>query len=333
MDLRRLRYFIAVAEEGHITRAAERLGMQQPPLTQQIKAMERELDVQLFRRKPRGVVLTEAGQALLEDARAVIERVDLAVASARRTARGEQGRIAIGATSSAPFHPLVSRAIRAFRDSHPLVSLAFAEGNGGELHDALRTQKIDVAFIRSHRPAPPELVLEPLLNERMVVALPAGHPLAATRRGGDKGLPMAALAGETFVLYASPAPERAVSRSGPTALAGETFVVYGQPVWPGLYEPILAACRAAGFSPNVGQFTRRILSAVNLVAAGFGISIVPASLQQLHMDGLVLRPIKGRPQVTAPLNLVFRRGEASAAVRRFINLARQIAKELGKEQQ
>src|SRR5882724_13334267 len=125
MELRHLRYFIAVAEEKHVTRAAERLGMQQPPLSQQIRALERELDVQLFRRKPRGVELTDAGRALLADARAILTHVDHAFAATRRTARGEQGRIAVGFTSSAPFHPFVPRVIRLFRDGFPLVSVAF----------------------------------------------------------------------------------------------------------------------------------------------------------------------------------------------------------------
>src|SRR5271156_5228957 len=96
MDLRQLRYFIAVAEEGHITRAAERLGMQQPPLSQQIKAIEQELDVQLFRRKARGVELTDTGRVLLDQARAVIERLDHALLLTQRTARGEQGRLLLG---------------------------------------------------------------------------------------------------------------------------------------------------------------------------------------------------------------------------------------------
>src|SRR5918994_7058132 len=124
MDPRHLRYFIAVAEEGHITRAAERLGMQQPPLSQQIKAMERELDVQLFLRKPRGVELTEAGRVLLEDARAMLAHLDRALETARRTARGEQGRSCVGMTPTAPFHPLVPRAVRAFRKSFLLVSVS-----------------------------------------------------------------------------------------------------------------------------------------------------------------------------------------------------------------
>jgi DNA-binding transcriptional LysR family regulator len=302
MDLRHLRYFIAVAEEGHITRAAERLGMQQPPLSQQIRSMERELDVQLFRRKPRGVELTEAGAALLDDARAILARVDLAVATARRTARGQQGRISVGFTNSGLFHPFVGRVIRTFRQDNPLVSLALSEGNGGVLLEALQTQKVDAAFIRSPRPVPHELVRETLIEERMVVALPTAHPLARAKPASkDRGLPL-------------------------RALAGETFIAFGQDNWPGLYEPILAACQAAGFTPNVGQMAPRIVSALNLVATGLGVLLVPASMQRVRMDGLSFRPIMGRTQATAPINLVFRRGEASAAVRRFIEMARRTAK-------
>jgi DNA-binding transcriptional LysR family regulator len=128
MELRHLRYFVAVAEEAHITRAAERLGMQQPPLSQQIRAIERELDVRLFRRKPRGVELTDAGSALLDEARAILMRVDHAFDATRRTARGEQGRISIGIASTAHFHPFVPRVIRAFHETFPLVSMQLQEG-------------------------------------------------------------------------------------------------------------------------------------------------------------------------------------------------------------
>jgi DNA-binding transcriptional LysR family regulator len=117
MELRHLRYFIAVAEEQHVTRAAERLGMQQPTLSQQIRALERELDVQLFRRKPRGVELTDAGVALLNDARAILSQIDHAFATTKRIARGEQGQISVGFTSSAPFHPFVPRIIRTYREA------------------------------------------------------------------------------------------------------------------------------------------------------------------------------------------------------------------------
>src|SRR5215210_9222452 len=146
MELRHLRYFIAVAEEGHITRAAERLGIQQPPLSQQIRALEAELQVQLFRRKPRGVELTQAGQVLFAEAKAVLQQVEHAVAAARRTANGEAGRIGLGFTSSASFHPFVPRAIRSYREAHPLVALTLEENGTGELVDALAQERLDAAF-------------------------------------------------------------------------------------------------------------------------------------------------------------------------------------------
>src|SRR5580692_2405469 len=178
MELRHLRYFIAVAEEGHITRAAERLGMQQPPLSQQIRALETELGVQLLRRKPRGVELTEAGRALLDDARAILAHIDHAFATTRRTARGEQGRITVGFTSSAPFHPFVPRVIRAFRESFPLIALTLEESGTTELIDDLRHERVDAAFIRTPVTDPLGLTVNPLLEEAMLVALPSTHPLA-----------------------------------------------------------------------------------------------------------------------------------------------------------
>ena len=300
MELRHLRYFIAVAEEGHITRAAARLGIQQPPLSQQIHALERELDVQLFRRKPRGVVLTDAGRALLDDARAILAQVDHARATTRRTARGEQGRLVVGFTSSAPFVPFVPRVIRAFRESFPLVSLTLEETGTGEMIEALRNELIDAAFIRSPAPDPSGVVVHPLLEEAMVVALPIGHPMASS--SDDAALKLAALAGETFILYR-------------------------RPVGPGLYDAIIASCHGAGFSPRVGQEAPRILSTLSLVAAGLGVSLVPASLQHLRMDGVIFRRLAGEPQPKAPLNLAYRRDEASAVVRRFIELVRQTAGE------
>src|SRR5690606_21896363 len=209
MELRHLRYFIAVAEERHMTRAAQRLGIQQPPLSQQIRALETELDVQLFRRKPRGVELTDAGQAFLERARAILDQVERAFATTRRTARGEQGRVVVGFTSSAPFHPFVPRVIRAFREISPLVSLVLEESGSSELVQGLHNEEIDAAFIRSPLADVVGLLVRPLLSERMVVALPKGHPLAgrAARRKPPArlpALPLEALATETFILYKRP---------------------------------------------------------------------------------------------------------------------------------
>jgi DNA-binding transcriptional LysR family regulator len=301
LELRHLRYFIAVAEEGHITRAAERLGMQQPPLSQQIQALERELGVQLLRRKPRGVELTDAGRALLEDARAILAHVDHAFATTRRTARGEQGRIAVGFTSSAPFHPFVPRVIRAFRDAFPLISLTLEESGTTELIEDLRRERVDAAFIRAPVADPMGLTVNPLLEEAMLVALPSAHALGQGSGVADAALPLA-------------------------ELAGETFVVYRRHSGPGLYDAIFAACHAAGFSPIVGQAAPRIVSTLNLVAAGLWIAIVPASLQRMQMDGVVYRRLAGAPQPRAPLLLATRRADTGAVVRQFLDLVKRTAR-------
>ncbi len=295
MELRHLRYFIAVAEEGHITRAAQRLGIQQPPLSFQIQSLEKELAVQLFRRLPRGVELTDAGRAFLERARGILDQIELALAATRRTARGEQGRVAVGFTSSAPFHPFVPRVIRSFRELFPLVTLALEESGSSELVQALHSEEIDAAFIRSPVADVVGLVVRTILEEEMVVAVPAGHALAAAIEIDDNtALPLASLASETFILYRRPGG-------------------------PGLYDTIITACRGAGFSPRVGQEAPRIISTLNLVAAGLGVSIVPASLRRLQMDGVVYRRLADTAHLKAPLILACR-GENSPAVQRFVDL-------------
>lgn len=295
MELRHLRYFVAVAEEKHVTRAAERLGMQQPPLSQQIQALEAELDVQLFRRLPRGVELTQAGEALLVDAQVILARVEHAVAATKRAARGEQGRITVGFTSSVPFHPFMASIIRSFRDAYPLISLALEEGGTSELVEDLRQERIDAAFIRSAVADPLGLEVKPILEEEMVAALPAAHPLAQREDAETTPLPLAALAGETFLLYRRP--------SGP-----------------GLFDSIIAGCHRAGFTPQVGQEAPRMVSTLNLVAAGLGVSIVPNSMRGLRMDGVAFATLKDKPAMRAPLTFTHRRNERSAVVRRFIDL-------------
>jgi DNA-binding transcriptional LysR family regulator len=273
-------------------------------LSQQIRALERELDVQLFRRKPRGVELTDAGLAFLERARVILEEVERAFASTRRTARGEQGRVVVGFTGSAPFHPFVPRVIRSFREMSPLVSLVLEESGSSELVQGLHNESVDAAFIRSPVADVVGLVVRPLLEEDMLVALPVGHPLASDGAGLDSPpLPLASLASETFILYKRPGG-------------------------PGLYDTIITACRGAGFSPTVGQEAPRIISTLNLVAAGLGLSIVPTSLRRLHMDGVVYRRLSGSPELKAPLILACRHGENSAAVQRFIDLVQSAAEHI-----
>jgi DNA-binding transcriptional LysR family regulator len=295
MELRHLRYFVAVAEEGHVTRAAERLGIRQPPLSQQIRALETELDAQLFHRKPRGVELTPAGQAFFDEAKAILARVGDAVAATKRAARGEAGRIGIGFTSSASFHPFVPRAIRAFRERHPLVALTLEESGTTELVAALRAKAIDAAFVRSPVGESADLTVRPLLEEAMVAALPSGHPLS----GAGNPLPLAALAGETFILYR-------------------------RPVGPGLHDAIIAACDRAGFSPQIGQEAPRMLSTLSLVAAGLGVTLVPKSMSRLEAEGVAYRALDPSAQLTAPLNLAYRRSEISEAVRRFVALIQRL---------
>jgi DNA-binding transcriptional LysR family regulator len=305
MELRHLRYFIAVAEEGHITRAAERLGMQQPPLSQQIKAIELELDVQLFLRKARGVELTDAGRAFLEEARATLKHLDRAFETTRRASRGEQGRICVGVTSTTPFHPLVPRAIRAFREACPMVSLTLEECLSNESVDRLRNEQMDVAFIRATSGDEHGLTVSALLEEPMVIALPTTHALA-------KGKPQAGISLDR--------------------LSRETFILYGPP-GTGMYDSTIAACQAAGFSPRVGnlgastQLAPRITSTLSLVGAGIGITFVPASLQRMNMEGVAYRAIKGPVQPTAMLTLASRRVDQSAVVKQFINLVRKEAKD------
>ena len=299
MELRHLRYFIAVAEEGHITRAAERLGMQQPPLSRQIKAIEQEMDVQLFRRKARGVELTDAGRAFLDDAHAMLAHLDHAFDTARRTARGEQGRISVGYTL---FHPLVPRVIREFRQAFPLVSLTLEESSPYDLIERMQNDKIDVAFITLI--ADQEgVAIEPLLEEPRVVALPSGHPLARSENGGDTALSLKSLAGETFTFLGRP--------HSPLPMAANAVV---------------AACQAAGFSPRVGQIVPNNRSRLNLVAANLGIALIAASLQRNNIEGVVYRRLKRAKQLKIPLNLVSRRGDPSAVVTQFLKLAKRTAR-------
>ena len=306
MELRHLRYFIAVADEKHITRAAEKLGIQQPPLSLQIRALEEELGVQLFRRKPRGVELTDAGAAFLERARSILDQVERATATTRRTARGEQGRVVVGFTSSAPFHPFVPRVFRSFREMSPLVSLVLEESGSSELVQGLHNEEVDAAFIRSPVADVVGLTVRPRLEEPMLVAVPSGHPLAKGVNSKTAPLPLAALAKETFILYKRPGG-------------------------PGLYDTIITACRGAGFSPRVGQEAPRIISTLNLVAAGLGVSVVPESLRRLQMDGVVYRRLEESAALSAPLILACRRGENAAAVQRFIDLVQATAEQMDDE--
>jgi DNA-binding transcriptional LysR family regulator len=202
IELRRLRAFVTVVEEGNITRAAERLFIQQPPLTRLLQGLEDELGVTLLQRLPRGVRVTEAGGVLFEEARALLARAERLREAVQRAARGEQGHIAIGFTSSAALHPFVPNLLRRYRDILPGITTQLEEAGSGELMEALLEQRLDAAFVRSPANGIPGLSVEPVLSEPMIVALPLGHRLAQETQ---QPLPLAELAHEAFILYRRPA--------------------------------------------------------------------------------------------------------------------------------
>ena len=303
MELRHLRYFVAVAREGHVTRAAERLGLQQPPLSQQIKALEEELGVRLFHRRPRGVALTDVGVAFFDDAARILRDVDRAVARAQRTARGEEGRVAVGITTSAPFHNLVQRALRCFRDEWPAVAIELRESGSADLLDALEEGLLDLAFVRSALPKGSGVILQDLTVEPMLAAIPSSHRLA---RPEDAPLDLQDLAAEPFVLCRRP--------SGA-----------------GLYDAILAACSLAGFTPRIEQEAPWVGASLSLVAAGMGISIVPESFVRMHFEGVAYRRFSDEQTIAAPLRLARRKSDLSAAALAFAARVRTEAKILASD--
>lgn len=297
MELRHLRYFVAVAEEEHITRAAARLSMQQPPLSQQIKALEAEIGVSLFNRVGKRIQLNGAGKLFLSEAREILTLVDNAVQRVRRFDLGEEGRMRLGYTSSAALHELTPGIIRAFRMAHPLISLEIEEGSAHDLLCALEEERIDAAFVRSSVEKYATLDCMGLDQERMVVAIPAQHRLAAQ---AESGLRLKDLKDEPFILY------RQVNGSG-------------------IQELLLRLCRKAGFEPRPVQEVHRMVAAIQLVAAGLGISVVPQSLDTMQSKNVVYRPFDPADSVTVPLNLAFRRNVDAQAIKRFLSLSKALA--------
>ena len=294
IELKRLNAFVTVVEAGSITRAAELLFIQQPPLTRLLQALEQDFGVPLLQRLPRGVIPTEAGEVLLHEARAVLARAEQLSAAMQRAVLGEQGRIRIGFTSSAALHTFVPALLRRYREIYPSVSTQLEENGSGELLSAVVAGQLDVAFVRMRVKDMPELVMEKVLEEPMWVAVPAGHRLAA--QPAEQPLKLEDLSNEPFVLYRRRA---------------------GQ----GLYDAILAAYVRAGFSPHIVQEAPRLTSCLSLVGAGLGISIVPESMTRLGGDGVVFLPLAASTQLSAPLYLARREdSHASSIINTFCQL-------------
>ncbi|UOP13494.1 LysR family transcriptional regulator [Pseudomonas palleroniana] len=290
MELRHLRYFIAVAEELHFGRAAQVLGISQPPLSQQIQALEREVGARLFERTNRRVELSEAGRLFLQEARLVLAQVDKAADVARRAQSGELGELKIGFTSSAPFNSSIPQAIFAFRQAFPAVHLNLQEMSSTEVAESLVDESIQVGLMRP-LPLPDSLGVIELMREPLVAVLNAGHPLVD---GSERGLHLAQLAQEPFVFFPR---------------------TYGS----GLYAQLLNLARDAGFSPHFAQEAGEAMTIIGLVAAGLGVSVLPASYQRIRIDGVVYRTLLDQEAVTA-VWLVQRKGAQSPMAKAFVEL-------------
>ncbi|MBW4450371.1 MAG: LysR family transcriptional regulator [Spirirestis rafaelensis WJT71-NPBG6] len=290
MELRHLHYFIAVAEELHFSRAAERLHISQPPLSQQIRSLEDELGVKLFERTKRQVQLTEAGKVFLERSYLVLAQLEQAIAVTQQIGRGEVGRLAIGFVGSATYTVLPD-ILSVFREQFPAVELRLHELTTQEQIQALHHKQVDVGIVRSAI-IEPGLSVECILQESLVLALPETHPLSAQTK---------------VSLF---------------ALADELFILFPAKMGPIFYEQIINICQQAGFRPKVAQEAVQMQTIIGLVAAGLGIAFVPASLQNFHRRGVIYRPLQEETPKTG-LYLAWRQHDSSPVIRAFLSLARK----------
>ena len=298
MELRHLRYFIAVAEELHFGRAAKKLHISQPPLSMQIRALENELGVMLLNRTQRSVALTQAGNALLGEARHILACVGQAVLTTRRASRGEIGELAIGFISVADYNvlPVV---LREFRRAFPLVNLTLRESTSDAQLRDLAAGRIDVGFVLPPINEP-SLESVPILREPLIAALPEKHPLA--RRRGKLAL---------------------------EKLKDAPFILFPRPYAPGLYDDVVSCCKAAGFSPRVEQEAIQMQTIVSLVSAELGVALIPASLTNLRRTGVTYKSLRGGSPLTE-VRLVWRRGDDLPALRVFVDVASRVANTLRK---
>jgi DNA-binding transcriptional LysR family regulator len=288
MELRQLRYFVAIADEKHFRRAAERLHMTQPPLSNQLRRLESELGCPLMIRSRRRVELTPAGEAFLRDARRLLAELDEATENARRIHAGQAGQLRISFVGSALLS-LVPDVVRRYRAARPDVELQLRERSTEEQLRDLRAGSIDVALV----PLPvdaSDLRTEVLLRERTVAVLPAAHPLAE------------------------------LTRVPPLRLGAEPLVLFPRAQAPELHDRLLASLSGSDGPPSVVQYAPETQTIVSLVAAGIGVSVVQASVQRLGLPGVVYRPVVDAP--TVELAALLRPGEESRPALEFVELAR-----------
>ncbi len=293
MELRHLRAFLAVAEELHFGRAAGRLHIAQPALSQQIKQLEQDVGAVLLERTTRQVRLTGTGATFVGHARRVLAEIERARESVLLTECGERGEIRVGVTGAITWR-LLPRVARTYRERYPLVRMelypaVFSAAQIGALHDG----QIDVGFLRA--PVPPgPLASRLIVNESLVAVLPEGHPLAHRRE-----VALADLANENFVSYPS---------------------MHGS----ALRDAAIHACYSAGFTPRVVQEAPDTHTVVALVGAAVGVALLPASAETLQYEGVVFTPIAGDVDVRVPVALAWRRHDRSPVLARFLATAEEV---------
>ena len=291
MELRQLKYFVVLAEELHFTRAAERLRIAQPPLSRQVKRLEQELKVSLFKRTKRRVELTEAGALFLPRAVEALKQTELARTTAQRAARGELGIVHIGMTSSLPFMGLLPRILRTYHEAFPGLHLVLQEKNTEEQLASLDAGDLDVGFIRLPvRHLPAGITVQSFYVEPLFVALKDGHPLVRMR-----AIDLHRLSTEPFIMY-------------PYEIGG------------GLHDAAMKICKEAGFVPVVAQEAKTVPMAVTFAAAGLGVALVPASGRNVHTPGVVYRRLKQQSAKTQ-LAVAYRTKERSSSIRAIVGLS------------
>lgn len=285
MELRQLRYFMAVAEAGNFSRAAASLHMSQPPLSMQVKALEDELGVRLLERSNHGATLTPAGAAFLEEARAALTRLESARRRAQLVGKGDIGMLSVGFVSIADYGVL-PQALKSFRAAFPQVEVQLHELTTDAQIRELRANRLDMGIAL----APvddPELDFRRLHDEELVLALPSGYRAGRAQDAIDLRL-----------------------------LAAESFIVPPRDIAPGLHDVIIAQCRAAGFTPRITQHARQMQTVISLVSSGMGFALVPSSVRNLNRTGVQYRRLRGKV-ASVELGIVTRRRESGLLSERF----------------
>jgi DNA-binding transcriptional LysR family regulator len=295
-ELRHLRYFVVVAEELNFSRAAIRLHMAQPPLSVAIRQLEQELGAELFLRSTREVTLTEPGRALLDGARRTLAEADRAVASTRRAAAGDLGRLRVAFSWSARFETLPALG-QAFRARHPDVELLAQEMWNAQMPSALRSGAVDVALALCPDPAP-ELAEEVIRSEPVVAVLAAGHALA-----GEQAIALSSLAHETFVFF-------------PRELA------------PRLHDVLVGICRRSGFEPKLASGSFHTGWDLGILGDSPAVAVAPSSVRSRLADGVVAVPLSA-PGDRLETSLVWPDGDPSPAREAFRALARGVFEPAG----